>query len=148
MEGFAATGATGNSGIRHPGLARLAVILGTAAALVGLYAGTKHFLVDESSGAGQTRAYSLDIGEACMNGTDPPPLFVAREGDRIVLTVTSLYSGELYMHGMEKEINLTPGSETTIIFTARPAGRYYLHLHGDGEDHAHAEAAVLEVAPR
>jgi hypothetical protein len=148
MEGLAATNSTGNSGIRHPGLARLAIMAGTTAVLVGLYAGTKHFFSIESFGAEQTRAYSLDIGESCLHGTEPPPLFEAREGDRVVLTVTSLYAGELYMHGMEKEISLTPGSETTVVFIAGHAGRYYLHLHGDGEDHAHAEAAVLEVAPR
>lgn len=147
-EGIASTSLSGTLGIHNLRLVKLAVVAGTALALVGLYVGTRHLFSTESFAAEQTRAFNLDIGEACLHGTEPPPLFEAREGDRIVLTVTSLYTGELYIHGMEKEVNLTPGSETTVTFTASHAGRYYLHLHGDDEDHVHAEAAVLEIAPR
>jgi hypothetical protein len=135
-------------GIRHPRLAKLALLASTALVLVVLYIATKHFLSIEGVTAEQTRAFSVDIGESCLQGTAEPPVFDAREGDRIALTVTSLYSGALYIHGMEKELNLTPGSEARITFTAEHAGRYYLHLHGEDQDHAHAEAAVLEVAPR
>jgi len=127
---------------------RLAILASTAVVLVGLYMATKHFLSIDSTSAEQTRAFSVDIGEACLRGTAEPPVFDAREGDRIVLTVTSLYSGALYIHGMERELNLTPGSEARITFTAEHAGRYYLHLHREDPDHAHAEVAVLEVAPR
>jgi hypothetical protein len=65
--------------------------------------------------ADQTRAFSVDIGESCLQGTAEPPVFEAREGDSIVLTATSLYSGALYIHGMEKELKGTPGSEARII---------------------------------
>jgi hypothetical protein len=63
-----------------------------------------------------------------------------------VLTVTTIYPGQLYIHGIEQATNLTPGSETKVAFTAAPSGRYFLHLHG--KDDSHTEVAVLEVAPR
>jgi hypothetical protein len=148
VEGLAATPSTGSSATHRPGLVKLAVIASTAVALAGLYVGAKHFLSIEGVAAGQSRAYRLDIGESCLNGTAEAPLLQAREGDRVVLTITSLYSGAFYLHGLEQEVNLAPGSETTIAFTAAHAGRYDLHLHGADEDHPHAEVAVLEVAPR
>jgi hypothetical protein len=148
MERLAAASVAGIFGVHNLRLARIAVVAATGVGLVGLYVGAKVVFSSEDFAAAQTRAYSLDIGESCLNGTARPPVFEAREGDRIVLTVTSLYSGEVYIHGMEKEINLTPGSETRVTFTATHAGRYYLHIHGDDEEHAHAEAAVLEIQPR
>lgn len=147
MEELAAANSPG-IGIHHPRLVRRALLASTAVVLVGLYIATKHFLSIEGVTTEQTRAFSVDIGESCLQGTAEAPVFDAREGDRIVLAVTSLYSGALYIHGMEKELNLTPGSEARITFTAEHAGRYYLHLHGEDQDHAHAEVAVLEVAPR
>ena len=147
MAEFAAARSAG-IGNHHLRLAKLALLAGTAVVLVGLYIATKYFLSIEGVIAEQTRAYSVDIGESCLQGTAELPVFDAREGDRIVLTVTSLYSGALYIHGMERELSLTPGSEATIAFSAQHAGRYYLHLHGEDENHTHAEVAVLEVAPR
>lgn len=144
----AAARSTGIFGIHQRKLAKLVFAAGTAVVLVGLYIGTKHFFSFEGVVAEQTRAYSLNIGQSRLHGTVELPIFQAREGDRIVLTVTTLYAGKLYIHGMEKEFNLTPGAKTTFTFTAKHAGRYYLHLHGDDEDHAHVEAAVLEVSPR
>ena len=133
----------------HPlRLAKLAVLAGAGIALVGLYVGTKHFFSIDGFAAKQSRVFALDIGESCLNRTELPPVFEAREGDSIVLRVTSLYSGELYLHGLETETNIEPGAETTVTFIAAHAGRYFLHLHGDDEDHVHAELAVLEVAPR
>lgn len=127
--------------------AKLAVIAGTAVVLVGLYIGTKHFFSPEVFAA-EIRTFPIDIGESCLHRTEPPPVFEAREGDRIVLKVTSLYSGQVYLHGLETETKIVPGAETTVTFTAAP-GRYFLHLHGDDEEHdVHAELAVLEVAPR
>ena len=128
--------------------AKLAIVAITAVMLVGLYIGMKQFLSIESFAAGQSRTFHIDISEACLHGTEPPPLFEAREGDRVVLAVTSLYSGELFLHGLEREVNIVPGAENTITLTAEHAGRFYLHLHGNGKDHNHIELAVLEVAPR
>lgn len=151
VEGFAATHFSAHlesSHVKTAGFAKLAIAVTVVAMLVGLYVGTKHFLAVENFGAEQSRVFQIDIGEACMHGDIPPPVFEARQGDRIVLAVTSLYSGELYLHGLETEVNIVPGAENTITFTAEHAGRFYLHLHGNGEDHVHTELAVLEVAPR
>lgn len=149
VEGVAASFA-GNSENHHVKVARftkLAIAAFSAVMLVGLYVGTKHSFAIGSF-AEQSRVFHLDIGEACLHSTEPAPVFEAREGDSIVLAVTSLYSGALYLHGLEKEINLAPGAETTVTFTAEHAGRFYLHLHGNDEEHAHVELAVLEIAPR
>jgi hypothetical protein len=148
MDGLAATGSTGISGIHRLRLARFAIMAGAAVALVGLYIGTRHFFSIESVAGEQSRVYHLDIGESCLKDGFEVPVFEAREGDRVMLTVTSLYAGELYLHGLEQETGLIPGSETTVTFAAAHAGRYYFHLHGKGENPSHAEAAILEVAPR
>lgn len=129
-------------------LVKSAVIVCTGIALVGLYAGTKYFFSSDNFAGVESRVFVLDIAESCLNRVDPPPVFEATEGDSIVLKVTSLYSGELYLHGLESESSIKPGAETTVSFTAVHAGRYFLHLHGDDEDQMHAELAVLEVAPR
>jgi FtsP/CotA-like multicopper oxidase with cupredoxin domain len=151
VEGGAAASFAGNPDIHDvkvAKLAKLAIALFSAVMLAGLYIGTKYSFAGGSFAAEQARVFHLDIGEACLHGTEPPPVFEVREGDHVALAVTSLYSGALYLHGLETEVNLAPGAETTVTFTAEHAGRFYLHLHGNDEDHAHVELAVLEVTPR
>jgi len=151
VEALAAVSFAGNSEIQHVKVARvakLAIAAGAAVMLVGLYIGTKHSFSIGSFAAEQSRVFHLDISETCLHGTEPPPVFEAREGDHVALAVTSLYPGALYLHGLETEVNIAPGAETTVTFTAEHAGRFYLHLHGKDEDHAHIELAVLEVTPR
>jgi hypothetical protein len=151
VEGLAAANFASESEINHMKAARfakLAITACTAIMLVGLYVGTKHSFAIGSFAAEQSRVFHLDISETCLHGTEPPPVFEAREGDRVALAVTSLYPGALYLHGLETEVNIAPGAETTFTFTAEHAGRFYLHLHGKDEEHAHIELAVLEVAPR
>jgi hypothetical protein len=134
--------------VRVAKFAKLAIAACTAIMLVGLYIGTKQSFSIGGFATEQSRVFHLDISETCLHGTEPPPVFEAREGDRVALAVTSLYSGALYLHGLETEVNIAPGAETTVTFTAEHAGRFYLHLHGKDEEHAHIELAVLEVAPR
>ena len=129
-------------------LARLAIAAITVVMLVGLYIGIKHSYATGTVAAEQSRVFYIDVSEACLHGTEPPPVFEAREGDHVVLAVTSLYPGGLYLHGLETEVDIAPGTETTITFTAEHAGRFFLHLHGNDEEHTHTELAVLEVAPR
>jgi hypothetical protein len=151
MEGFAAASSVGNSEIHHVKVAKftkLAIAASTVVLLVGLYVGTKQSFAIGSFTAEQSKVFRIDVEEACLHSTEPPPVFEAREGDQVVLAVTSLSSGALYLHGLETEVDIAPGAETTITFTAKHAGRFYLHLHGNDEDHAHTELAVLEVAPR
>jgi FtsP/CotA-like multicopper oxidase with cupredoxin domain len=147
VEGLAAASVT-DSKANHVKFAKLAIAACTAIMLVGLYAGVKQTYAIGSFTSEQSRVFHINVSEACMNGTEAPPLLEAREGDHIELAVTSLFPGGLYLHGLETEVDITPGMETTITFTAQHAGRFFLHLHGDGEDQTHAELAVLEVAPR
>lgn len=130
-------------------LVKATVIVCATIALAGLYIGTKYWFAGEDFAGVATRVFPLDIAESCLNRVEPPPVFEAREGDSIVLKVTSLYAGELYLHGLETESSIKPGLETTVSFTAVHAGRYFLHLHGnDDDDQMHAELAILEVSPR
>lgn len=131
--------------------AKAVVAASAALMVVALYMGTRHFLSIADAAAGQTRVYQIDIAQSCLRGAEqPPPVFDAREGDRVVLKVTSLSSGELYLHGLEDDATIAPGAETTVTLNAARAGRYYLHLHGDGDDESqtHTELAVLEIQPR
>jgi hypothetical protein len=128
--------------------AKLAITACTAIMLVGLYVGTKYSYAIGTPSDEQSRVFHIDVSEACLHGTEPAPVFEAHQGDHVVLAVTSLYSGGLYLHGLETEVDIAPGMETTITFTAEHAGRFFLHLHGNDESHTHAELAVLEVAPR
>jgi hypothetical protein len=128
--------------------AKLAIAACTAILLVGLYVGTKYSYAIGTYTAEQSRVFHIDVSEACLHGTEPAPVFEAHQGDHVVLAVTSLYAGGLYLHGLETEVDIAPSMETTITFTAEHAGRFYLHLHGNDEDHTHAELAVLEIAPR
>ena len=142
---------SGNREIRpaaSAGFARIAIAAITVIVLVGLYIGMKYSYATGNVAAEQSRVFHIDVSEACLHGTEPPPVFEARQGDHVVLAVTSLYPGGLYLHGLETEVDIAPGMETKITFTAEHAGRFFLHLHGNDEEHTHTELAVLEVAPR
>src|SRR5271168_1188487 len=65
--------------------AKLAIAACTAIMLVGLYIGTKRSFAVGSFGAEQSRVFHLDISEACLHSTEPPPVFEAQEGDHIAL---------------------------------------------------------------
>jgi hypothetical protein len=148
---LAAPGYSVSSEIRPVKVARfakLAIAAITAILLIGLYVGVRYSYAIGTFTAEESRVFHIDVSEACIHGTEPAPVFEARQGDHIVLAVTSLYSGGLYLHGLETEVDIAPGMETTIKFTAEHAGRFFLHLHGNDEDHTHTELAVLEVAPR
>jgi hypothetical protein len=142
---------SGNAEIRPMKAARFAKLIIAAGAVVmlaGLYVGMKYSYATGTFTAEQSRVFHIDVSEACLHGTEPAPVFEAHQGDHIVLAVTSLYPGGLYLHGLETEVDIAPGMETTITFTAEHAGRFFLHLHGNDADHTHTELAVLEVAPR
>jgi len=124
-------------------LVRLTMVATTVLVLALAYIGVKYFMTSEGVAAPQSVTYRLDIKE--QERTDPPVL-QARQGDRIALAVTSPNPGELFIHGLDKHASLTPGSETTVAFTAERSGRYYIHFHG--MDHSHTEVAVMEVTPR
>ena len=128
--------------------AKLAIAASTVVMLVGLYVGMKYSYAIGTFTAEQSRVFHVDVSEACLHGTEPAPVFEAHEGDHVVLAVTSLFPGGLFLHGLETEVDIVPGMETTITFTAEHAGRFFLHLHGNDAGNTHAELAVLEVAPR
>jgi hypothetical protein len=148
---LAAPDFSGSSEIRPVKAARfakLAIAATTVVLLVGLYVGVKYSYAIGTFTTEQSRVFHIDVSEACLHGTEPAPVFEAHQGDHVVLEVTSLYPGGLYLHGLETEVDIAPGMENTISFTAEHAGRFFLHLHGNDADHTHAELAVLEVTPR
>src|SRR5579872_2708074 len=141
MGALAAPSFSGNSENRPVIVARIAKLViaaSTVAILIGLYVGMKYSYATGTFADAQSRVFHIDVSDACIHGTEPAPVFEARQGDHVVLAVTSLYPGGLYLHGLETEVDIAPGMETTIKFTAEHAGRFFLHLHGNDEDHTHA----------
>lgn len=71
-----------------------------------------------------------------------PTRIQVRQGDSVVLRVTSDRADELHLHGYDLEAQLQPEVAANLGFVADRSGRFELELH-----HAHLELAALEVAP-
>lgn len=67
----------------------------------------------------------------------------AREGDEVVLRITSDRDDELHLHGYDLELALKAGVPGELKFTANRSGRFDYELHK-----AHAELGALEVQPK
>lgn len=72
-----------------------------------------------------------------------PEVLAAREGDAIVLRVTSDRVDEMHLHGYDLEMNLQPNVPGEMKFIANRSGRFEYELHK-----AHADFGALEVQPK
>lgn len=52
-------------------------------------------------------------------------------GAEVTLKVTSDVTDRLHVHGFEKTLDLTPGGEQELVFTADMAGRFEIETHQD-----------------
>lgn len=112
---------------------RLTVLTTSIAALALLIA------VACGSSAPETLEFNLDIRERTLEQEDT--VFRAKNGDTIVLSITTDEPGTLHIHGYDHEEELGTHDVTTIEFEADLEGRFALALHpGVGEGgHSHGE---------
>jgi heme/copper-type cytochrome/quinol oxidase subunit 2 len=141
---------TPNTGVRI----RPLLFIGISTLLVVLtYVGSRHFAAANTT-VSQTVLYRIGISEQTIleqREVSQPPILKAHEGDQVELRVTSELAAELYIHGLEVTATLVPNLEASLIFPAKYAGRYYVHLHDlicsspPASDESHFELAVIEV---
>jgi hypothetical protein len=90
------------------------------------------------------RAYHLTVAGGRL--TDGPTVLEATQGDQITLAVSADKSSTLHLHGYEKLLQVQPGSDATLSFTAARAGFFPLALlNSDGSE---STLAALQVQPR
>ncbi len=88
----------------------------------------------------QPRAFDLVVKQQKL--VSGPAVIQVREGDAVVLTVTSDQADELHLHGYDRHVHLKPGAPATLKFTADKTGRFEYELHK-----AQLELGALEVRP-
>ena len=57
----------------------------------------------------------------------------AKQGQTVMVTVTSDEADELHVHGYEKEIELQPGKPGSVTFTADTKGTFEIETHESGK---------------
>ena len=95
----------------------LLLVLGVALILAGLFV----LLRPNTPTAGpQTREFDLRISDEVM---EPPDISV-REGDRVVLRISTDTPIEVHVHGYDRERKLKPGEPGRLAFDADLTGRF------------------------
>ena len=124
---------------------RAGVILFVAIALVaGLYVLLRGVGSPPVNYMPQGRAYHLTVGGGRL--MDGPTVLEATQGDQITLAVSVDKASILHLHGYEKLLQVQPGSDATLSFTAARAGFFPLALHNS--DGSETTLAALQVQPR
>ena len=72
-----------------------------------------------------------------------PEVLAVREGDEVILRITSDRADQLHLHGYDLELALKAGEAAELRFTASRSGRFEYELHK-----AHADLGALEVQPK
>ena len=117
--------------------------LAPAVALIGALASA-----GAPAAAAEERSFRLAIA---ATAPAEAPVFAVRRGDIVAITVESALSGDVHLHGYNREARLAAGGTVSWRFTAHATGRYPIEFHGPGEaaGHRHGRArAYLEVRPR
>jgi hypothetical protein len=89
------------------------------------------------------------------HGQVPEAMRVIRvkEGDFVLLLVSTDRTATLHLHGYDIERQVKPGTLTEFAFAAYATGRFPIHLHGpqgrsSAETHEEAPLVYIEVYPR
>lgn len=133
--------------------ALLTIVVGVA--VLGALYPVIRALHDQRGAAGASETFRLDIPAARPDS--PPrgfdvrtfedfPVFKARQGGRLTLTIHSERGGAIHIHGYEKHVELVPNGDVTVSFEAKNAGLFPVHLHGT--DHVMAHVATFEIQPQ
>lgn len=72
-----------------------------------------------------------------------PEVLTAREGDQILIRVTSDRNDRLHLHGYDFEMQVKANETTDLAFKATRSGRFEYELHK-----AHVDLGALEVQPK
>lgn len=72
-----------------------------------------------------------------------PAVLQVRQGEQVILRVTSDEADELHLHGYDLSLSLAPGERGSLVFVAEQSGRFEYEL-----ERSHTGLGVLEVAPR
>lgn len=89
----------------------------------------------------QARVFDLVVEQGRL--VSGPAVVALRQGDQIVLSVSSDQDDELHLHGYDLSLSLKAGVPGSLRFTADKSGRFEYELH-----HAHMELGALEVQPQ
>ncbi len=57
----------------------------------------------------------------------------AKQGQSVMVTVTSDEADELHIHGYDKEVELQPGKPGSVTFTADTKGTFEIETHESGK---------------
>ena len=57
----------------------------------------------------------------------------AKQGQKVLVTVTSDQADELHIHGYDKEVELQPGKPGSVTFTADTKGTFEIETHESGK---------------
>lgn len=76
------------------------------------------------------RTISARISNGKVEGV--PGRFEVDRGDRVRIEVTSDRSDELHIHGYDKTVPLTPGSQAAVAFVADLPGVFEVESHDSG----------------
>ena len=106
-------------------------ILGMGLAAVGL------LLIAACSGsAPKTVEFNLDIRDRALD--QDSPVIRVKNGDTVVLFITSDEAGTIHLHGYDLEDELGEEGVTRMEFVANLEGRFAMAVHpGSGGGHAH-----------
>ncbi len=116
------------------GLAVVGVVL---VAIAGFY------MMSSSGGAvtaPTTKEFSLRVAQKAL--AEGPRTLTVRQGDTVVIRITSDEEEELHMHGYDRSVDLTPGIEATLTFVADASGRFVYEL-----EKSKTVLGALEVLP-
>lgn len=70
-----------------------------------------------------------------------------RRGQQVQLQWSTDRPIDLHLHGYDIEVKASPGSTTTMAFTATIPGRFAVSEHERGKAHAHKAVIYIEVHP-
>jgi hypothetical protein len=89
----------------------------------------------------QVMTYTLVIQNKKL--VQGPDVITVKEGDTIILKVTSDMAEELHIHGYDKSIDLEKNKESTLTFEANLSGRFVFEL-----ENSKIDIGAIEVQPK
>lgn len=79
-------------------------------------------------------------GKKLVSGPDP---IKVNQGDEVTIRITSDEAEEFHVHAYDNSVELEPGKQATLAFTAKLSGRFPFEL-----ENSKTEIGALEVQPK